>query len=185
VRGACEKAVTGRLAAGAPGWFTCAVNGQTPLVATFLSATPRRSERRASQGRRRSSGSLRVIENSLSARRIERRSPWLAGFHRISSGALAGLGLATVSLSALTLHWQNEWARSYSQLEASKSLEHRLQESAALLEQHHLGAVRRPGQLVPTSSEKLIHLPQPVVQRRSATQALLAQLQLRRIPAGY
>jgi len=155
------------------------------LVATFLSATPRRSERRASQGRRRSSGSLRVIENSLSARRIERHSPWLAGFHRISTGALAGLGLATVSLSALTLHWQNEWASSYGQLEASKSLEHRLQESAALLEQHHLGAVRRPGQLVPTSSEKLIHLPQPVVERPTTAQALLAQLQLRRIPAGY
>jgi hypothetical protein len=155
------------------------------LVATFLSATPRRTERPSNPGRRRSTRSLQVIENSLSARRIERRSPWLAGFHRISTGALAGLGLATVSLSALTLHWQNEWASSYSQLEASKSLEHRLQESSALLEQHHLGAVRRPGQLVPTSSEKLIHLPEPVVQRRSATQALLAQLQMRRIPAGY
>lgn len=134
---------------------------------------------------RKASDSLQVIENSLSAGRVERRSPWLAGLHRVSTGMLAALGLSTLGLSALTLHWQNQWASSYNELEASKSLEHRLQESAALLEQHHLGAVRRPGQLVPTSSEKLIHLSQPVVNRPTATQALLAHLQIRRIPAGY
>lgn len=156
-----------------------------PLAATLTSASPRRSQRRSGQSRRRARPSLQVIENSLSARRAERSSPWLAGLHRVSTGLLAGLGLTTLGLSALTLHWQNEWASSYGQLEASKSLEHRLQESSALLEQHHLGAVRRPGQLVPTSSEKLIHLPQPVVQRPSTTQALLAQIHLRRIPAGY
>jgi hypothetical protein len=30
-----------------------------------------------------------------------------------------------------------------------------------VLEQHHLGAVRKPGLLVPTSSEQLVHLPPP------------------------
>ena len=155
------------------------------MVATFLNTTPRRTERRSNPGRRRSTRSLQVIENSLSARRIERRSPWLAGFHRISTGALAGLGLATVSLSALTLHWQNEWASSYSQLEASKSLEHRLQESSALLEQHHLSLVRRPGLLEPTSSAKLIHLPEPRSSRPRAPLPLLAGFQLRAMPAGY
>jgi hypothetical protein len=150
------------------------------LVATLSSPSQRRSQRRPRDRR-----SLRLIQGSLSAQRIERRSPWLAGLHRVATGALAGLGLSMLGLSALTIHWQNEWARNYSRLEASKALEHRMQESSALLEQHHLSVVRQPGGLVPTSSEKLIHLPEPQVSRRSATRPLLAGIQFRRIPAGY
>jgi hypothetical protein len=90
-----------------------------------------------------------------------------------------------LGLSALTLHWQNRWASDYLELEATKSLEHRLQESAAVLEQHHINAVRRPGQLVPTSSEKLIHLSEPQAAAPPARPPLLAGLQLRRIPAGF
>lgn len=121
----------------------------------------------------------------MSAQRMERQAPWLAGLHRLSSGALLGIGLSMVGLSALTLHWQNRWAHSYRDLEATKALEHRLQESAAVLEQHHLGAVRRPGQLVPTSSVNLIHISQPKASRSSGGAPLLAGLQLRRIPAGF
>jgi hypothetical protein len=121
----------------------------------------------------------------LSARRIERQAPWLAGLHRISTGALVGLGLSMLGLSALTLHWQNQWARSFAQLEASKSLEHRLQEASAVLEQHHLNAVRRPGLLEPTSSAKLIHLPEPPAQRPRPAPPLLAGFQLRAITAGF
>jgi hypothetical protein len=90
-----------------------------------------------------------------------------------------------LGLSALTLHWQNRWAVSYTDLEAAKALEHRLQESAAVLEQHHLSAVRRPGQLVPTSSEKLIHLSEPRASAPRPSMPLLAGIQLRRIPAGF
>lgn len=115
---------------------------------------------------------------------MERQAPWLAGLHRVATGALAGLGLSMLGLSALTVHWQNEWARSYAQLEASKALEHRMQESSALLEQHHLSVVRHPGVLIPTSSEKLIHLPEPEVSRRPTNPAVLASIQLHRIPAG-
>ncbi|MFZ0406830.1 MAG: hypothetical protein WAM11_01790 [Cyanobium sp.] len=140
---------------------------------------------RQSQRRRQDSLSLRLIESSLSGSRIERQSPWLAGLHRVSSGALAGLGLSVIALSALTLHWQNEWARSYSELEASKALEHRLQESAALLEQHHLGAMRKPGELVPTSSTKLIHLKEPEALAHTSPAPLFAVIQQQQIPAGY
>jgi len=90
-----------------------------------------------------------------------------------------------LSLSALTLHWQNEWARSFTELDAAKTLEHRLQESAALLEQHHLGVVGRPGQLVPTSSENLIHLSEPVPVRVPTAQPLFTGIQLRQMPAGF
>jgi hypothetical protein len=128
---------------------------------------------------------LQLIEGSLSARRIERQAPWLAGLHRISSGALVGLGFSMLGLSALTLHWQNQWAYSFAKLEASKTLEHRMQESSALLEQHHLSLVRRPGLLEPTSSAKLIHLPEPHSSRPRAPLPLLAGFQLRAMPAGY
>jgi len=127
-----------------------------------------------------------VVQQSLSARPVERQSPLLAGLHRISTGALVGLGVSMLGLSALTLHWQNRWASSYTELETAKVLEHRLQESSALLEQHHLGAARRPGLLVPTSSEKLIHLSQPKARSSSMSLLpLLSSIQLDRIPAGY
>ena len=104
---------------------------------------------------------LALIQGSLSSRQAARRSPLLAGLHKAADGTLAGLGLCMLALSGLTLHWQNHWGHSFQRLESAQVLEHRLQESAALLEQHYLSAVRRPGWLVPTSSEKLIYLPLP------------------------
>lgn len=140
-----------------------------------------------STGRRRPSRrrSLQVIQGSLSARKVERQSPWLAGLHRISSGALVGLGCSMLGLGGLTLHWQNEWARSFAEMEASKTLEHRMQEASALLEQHHLAAVRRPGQLVPTSSEKLIHLSESRSRSSHSPMALLANFRSDLMPGGY
>ncbi len=110
---------------------------------------------------------LALIQGSLSSRQVARRSPLLAGLHRAADGTLAGIGLCMLALSGLTLHWQNHWGQSFQQLESAQVLEHRLQESAALLEQHYLGAVRKPGWLVPTSSEKLIYLPKPADQQRT------------------
>jgi hypothetical protein len=104
------------------------------------------------------------------------------------------LGVSLLGLSALALHWQNQWAKNYDQLEAAKVLEHRLHESAAVLEQHHIGSMRRPGQLLPTSSENLIHLPEPNSAPPKRTLPLLAGLAmgaqshgtiLPSLPAGY
>lgn len=162
-----------------------------PLVATLpqeaprLAAPSRRGASRSRRLRQSSAEGLRLIQGSLAARPVERQAPWLAGLHRLASGTLVGLGVSMLGLSALTLHWQNRWAVSYTDLEATKALEHRLQESAAVLEQHHLSAVRRPGQLVPTSSEKLIHLSEPRASAPRAGMPLLAGIQLRRIPAGF
>ncbi|MFO0119322.1 MAG: hypothetical protein ACK512_04380, partial [Cyanobium sp.] len=119
-------------------------------------------------GRRlRRSGSLQVLQGSLSARRVERQSPLMAGLHRITTGVLTGLGVSVVGLSALSFHWQSVWAANYNHLQASRTLEQKLQESAALLEQHHLSAVRRPGQLVPPSRQRLLHLVPPRVNASS------------------
>ena len=118
---------------------------------------------------------LALIEGSFSARKVVRQAPWLAGLHRVADGALVGLGVSMLALSALTLHWQNQWGRSYRDLETTQVLEHRLQESSAVLEQHHLGAVRRPGQLVPTSSSQLVHVAPPAVASSGPLAAIAGQ----------
>lgn len=169
-----------------------AQNVSGPLVATFHADTsrPAPATRRAgvsrSLRRREARGeAMRLLQGSFAARPIERQAPWLAGLHRLATGTLVGLGVSMLGLSALTLHWQGRWASSFTDLESTKALQHRLQESAAVLEQHHISAVRRPGQLVPTSSEKLIHLLEPRAAAARAPQPLLAGIQLRRIPAGF
>ena len=146
-------------------------------------AAPVPSTSRSARGQRQRS--LALIQGSLSARRVERAAPWLASLHRIADGSLLGLGLAVVGLSALTLHWQSQWTRSYQSLEASQLLEQRLQKSTAVLEQHHLRVAHNPGQLVPTSSEKLIYVPAPSAQRPASIITLLAGVSPRQILAGY
>jgi hypothetical protein len=105
--------------------------------------------------------SLELIQGSFSARRVVRQAPWLAGLHKAADGVLVALGLSMVGLTALTLHWQGQWTRSFELLESTQVLEHRLQESTAVLEQHHLAMARRPGLLIPTSIQRLIHVPAP------------------------
>ena len=109
----------------------------------------------------------------------------LAVLHRGADGILIGIGLTMLGLSALTLHWQNQWSQSYGQLEADQVLEHRLMESAALLERQYLGAAHRPGLLEPTSSDKLLYLPAPVIANSAPASDLLARVVSRPIPPGY
>jgi hypothetical protein len=99
-----------------------------------------------------------------------------------------------MGLSALALHWQNQWAKNYAQLETAKVLEHRLNEAASVLEQHHIVSMGRPGQLLPTTSENLIHLPEPARAQPKRSLPLLAGLAIGRpsqgralppLPAGF
>ncbi|MEB3320354.1 MAG: hypothetical protein VKI63_05395 [Cyanobium sp.] len=138
-------------------------------------AAPSRSRRRG----------LALIQGSLSGRQVARTSPLLGILHRVSDGTLAGLGLCLLGLGALTLHWQNRWGESFHQLESAQVLEHRMQESAAQLEQHYLAAVRRPGWLVPTSTEKLIYLPAPALRVQDQPSLFSAPLRLGKVPGGY
>lgn len=153
------------------------------VVATPLENTAKATARRSTP--QRLAGSLSLIQGSLSARRVVRQAPWLAGLHRLADGALLGLGVSMLGLSALTLHWQNQWGSHYRGLEATQILERRLQESAAVLEQHHLGAVRRPGWLVPTSSAQLVHLPPPPPSSPTAAGLELGGLHWGLIASGY
>ncbi len=153
------------------------------LLLGSVVAAPAPSPSRSARGQRQRP--LALIQGSLSARKVERSAPWLASLHRVADGSLLGLGLAVVGLSALTLHWQSQWTRSYQNLESSQLLEHRLQESTAVLEQHHLGVAHKPGRLVPTSSEKLIYVPAPSAQPPASIITLLAGVSPRQILAGY
>lgn len=105
--------------------------------------------------------SLEVLQGSLSARRVERQAPWLAGLHRVADGTLLAVGLTGALLAGLTLHWQARWSSDFRDLRAAEELEHRVTESIASLEQHHLQRARRPGLLVATRSRDLVFLPQP------------------------
>jgi len=149
------------------------------VVATLVPpARPR--QRRQGRGQ-----ALPLPDGGGASQRLEQQAPWLAAVHRATTVVLVGLGLSLFGLSALTSHWQNDWARSYRELVAARDLEQRLQESAAVLEQHHIERARRSGAVVPTSSENLIHLRQPEALPRPSTRPLLAELQQQRIAAGF
>lgn len=128
---------------------------------------------------------LELLQGSLSTQRADRRSPLLGNLHRIADGSLLGLGVAVVGLSGLTLHWQGQWTQNFQELEAAQRLEHRLQESAAVLEQHHLALARKPNRLEPTSSEKLVYVDPPVAAEDTGFRTLLAQVDPRQILPGY
>jgi hypothetical protein len=130
---------------------------------------------------------LELIQGSLSSRRADRQSPLLGNLHRIADGSLLGLGVAVLGLSGLTLHWQGQWTQNFQKLEASQRLEHRLQESAAVLEQHHLLMTGKPTLLEPTSSEKLVYVDPPAARTgtNSGFITLLAQVNPRQILPGY
>ena len=138
------------------------------------------------QAQRRSAArSLELIQGSLSSRRADQQSPLLGNLHRVADGSLLGLGIAVLGLSGLTLHWQGQWTQNFQKLEASQRLEHRLQESAAVLEQHHLSMTRKPALLEPTSSEKLVYLEPPAAASSDGFNTLLAQVNPRQILPGY
>lgn len=150
----------------------------TPVVAAPLHQTQ--------EGQRRSTARpLELIQGSLSSRQADRQSPLLGNLHRIADGSLLGLGVAVLGLSGLTLHWQGQWTQNFQKLESAQRLEHRLQESAAVLEQHHLGMTRKPALLEPTSSQKLVYLEPPTTNEQPRLSALLAQVNPRQILPGY
>ncbi len=128
---------------------------------------------------------LELIQGTLSTRKADRQSPLLGNLHRIADGSLIGLGATVLGLSGLTLHWQGQWTQNFQKLEAAQRLEHRLQESAAVLEQHHLGMTHKPALLEPTSSQKLVYLEPPTATPQPRLRALLAQVNPRQILPGY
>lgn len=97
----------------------------------------------------------------MSAQKVARQSPLLAGLHRVADGSLCGVVLAVVALSGLTLHWQHRWTVAFRQLEGTRTLSHRLTESTAMLERHLLEKTNLPSTMVPTKVSNLVYLERP------------------------
>lgn len=115
----------------------------------------------APSNQRSAKSALELIQGSLSAGRIARRSPLMGGLHRVADGTLLGVFAALTVLAGLTLHWQHRWTVAFQRFESTKLLSHRLTESTALLEQHWLNSTTGPEQFVPTKVTNLIHLERP------------------------
>ena len=153
---------------------------------TGISRQSSLSERRSRVAQRRvqrQKRSLELLQGSLSARRVERQAPWLAGLHRVADGALLATGVAALALAGLTLHWQGRWGRDFRNLQSAQELEHRVMESRSALEQHFLSRASRPGTLVATSSKDLLFLPSPPP--RGTGSAVQQPLQFELIASGY
>ena len=140
-----------------------------------------------SVARSRGNGALKLIQGSLSAQRVARRSPLLAGFHRAADGSLAGVFAAVLVLTGLTLHWQHRWTGAFQQLEDTRALSHRLTESTAMLERHLLEKERLPKTLVPTKVSNLVYLekPQPMSEAQVDHLAMIGAWMREPIRQGY
>ena len=123
------------------------------------------------------SGAFELIQGSMSAQKVARQSPLLAGLHRVADGSLCGVVLAVVALSGLTLHWQHRWTVAFRQLEDTRNLSHRLTESTANLERHLLEKASHPGTLVPTKVSNLVYLDRPQVEDTVSETDHLAMIQ--------
>lgn len=123
------------------------------------------------------SGAFELIQGSMSAQKVARQSPLLAGLHRVADGSLCGVVLAVVALSGLTLHWQHRWTVAFQQLENTRSLSHRLTESTANLERHLLQKASSPGAMVPTKVANLVYLDRPEAKQDQSQGDHLAMIQ--------
>ena len=144
----------------------------------------------AAPEQRPSTTALELIQGSLSASRIARRSPLIGGLHRVADGSLLGVFAALALLAGLTLHWQHRWTVAFQRLDATRLLAHRLTESTAVLEQNFLRGTSRPEDLVPTKVVNLVYLEQPATipaatSPRPDLLQSLEQLTQRRIHPGY
>lgn len=147
----------------------------TPAMCLVVSAVPQ--QRLVPVERSRATETFELIQGSMSAQKMARKSPLLAGLHRVADGSLCGVVLAVVALSGLTLHWQHRWTLAFHQLEDTRSLSHRLTESTANLERHLLQKASTPGVMVPTKVSNLVYLDRPSVGSNTADADHMAMIQ--------
>ena len=109
----------------------------------------------------RSSGLFRLIHGSFFSRKVARQNPLLAGLHKATDGALWGVLLAVLIMSALSLHSRHLWIVAYKQLETTRDLTQKLKSSTAMLEQHLLKRASLPLSMVRTNADQLHYLDNP------------------------
>ncbi len=102
-----------------------------------------------------------LFASSFKVKRISRKYPILAGLHRGIDGGLIGVIFCAALMSSVALHSQYLWTRSFSRLEITRDLNHRLEESIASLERYLLASVIMPKIMVQTKSTDLIYIDSP------------------------
>ncbi len=105
---------------------------------------------------------LSLMRGSFSARKISRKYPVLASLHRSLDGGLIGVLLCASIMSALALHSQYLWTKSFSRLEITRDLTQKLEESIANLERYLLNSVTLPNSMVETKSADLLYIQAPL-----------------------
>ena len=138
----------------------------------------------------RSSGPLHLIQGSFSPKKVARQSPLLAGMHRATDGALLGVLIAVLMMSALSLHWRHLWTVGYKELETTRDLTQKLKYSTAMLEQHLLKNASLPLSMVRTNAKKLHYIDNTEVLGNpknldSYKDSLIKRFTSRRVNYGY
>ncbi|WP_320664141.1 hypothetical protein [Prochlorococcus sp. MIT 1223] len=123
----------------------------------------------------------KLFKRSLSSKKLSRDFPVLAGLHRITDGALIGFAFIVVVMSIVSLHTQHLWTLSFSRLEASRSLIHKLKESISVLESHFLSSSNLSTTLIETKTSNLEYLDKPDMSRRLQTNNSKKRSYIRRI----
>ncbi len=101
------------------------------------------------------------LARSFTVKRISRKYPILAGLHRGIDGGLIGVIFCAALMSFVALHSQYLWTRSFSRLEITRDLTHRLEESIAGLERYLLASVMMPKVMVQATSSDLLYIDSP------------------------
>ncbi len=101
-------------------------------------------------------------KGNFSTKKIFRKHPILAGFHRGIDGALIGAIFCASLMSALALHSQYLWTRSFARLEMTRDLNQRLEESITNLERYFIASTTLSESMVVTKAQDLLYIESPV-----------------------
>jgi len=109
----------------------------------------------------RSKRALFLLKRSFVTPNVLRKYPLLSSLHRGIDGALLGVMISGAIMTGLALHSQHLWTLKFSHLQRTKDLNHRLQESTAMLERYFLIGTSAPNALVATKSAHLFYIDRP------------------------
>ncbi len=121
----------------------------------------RRSNLNISVRRNGSKRALFLLKRSFVTPNVLRKYPLLSSLHRGVDGALVGVIASGAIMTSLALHSQHLWTINFSRLQLTKDLNHRLQESTAMLERYFLKSASDPNLMVKTKSAHLFYINKP------------------------
>ena len=144
----------------------------------------RRSNQNVSVKENCSRKALLFLKRSFVTPNVLRKYPLLSSMHRGVDGALLGVMISGAVMTGLALHSQHLWTLNFSRLQLTKDLNHRLQESTAMLERYYLNGASTPTSLVATKSAHLFYIDRPR-QKNTIFKDIYESLQSQIAPFSY